>query len=101
MDKHQGLKKELADEVDRIIDLVEKNLKVMSLKNNLKAMKFLLESKGKDRGYGRQQIIDMKSESKVKVDLSEFENYIGEEEGKESESSNPESVPEGNKEPGC
>ena len=102
IEKYPQLKQELIDEVNRITDLVESNLKVLALKKNFKAMKFYLETKGKDRGYGRSQQIDMKSENKTEIDLSKFQNYLDgneEEEGKEEtdESGNSESNSESNK----
>ena len=93
LEKCPQLKKEMEDEVNRITDLVEKNLKIMALKSNFKAMKFYLETKGKDRGYGRHLEIDQKSENKTTIDLAEFENYLKE----ENEPSNEESHSEGHK----
>ena len=92
IEKYPHLKKELEDEVNRITDLVEKNLKIMALKKNFKAMKFYLESKGRDRGYGRRLEIESKNENTTTIDLSKFDNYLKE----EDESSNPESNPESN-----
>ena len=98
LEKFPHLKKELEDEVSRITDLVEKNLKLLALKSDMKAIKFYLETKGRDRGYVRKQEIDLKSENKTEIDLSKFENYLKEDKGKEEtdESSNPEGNPEGN-----
>lgn len=71
LEKFPYLKKELEDEVNRITDLVEKNLKVLALKSDMKAIKFYLETKGKDRGYMRTQKIDVESDNKTEMSISE------------------------------
>lgn len=73
LEKHPKLKNELEDEKNRIIDLAEKNIKLMALKSNFKALKFFLERKG---GWVLKQELEVKSDNKHKIDLSKYHKYV-------------------------
>lgn len=80
---------------ERIIDIAENKLFESIKGGDKKDIQFFLKTKGKDRGYVEKQEIISQSKSDVKIDLSEFKEYVEE---KESGTDNKASVSEGNKE---
>jgi len=93
--KYPEMKDDIQEEIDRVKDMAESRMKLLALKDNIKALKFFLERKC---GWISKQALEVKSDNKTTIDLSKFENYVkGEKEEKKSGTDSTPSDSESNK----
>lgn len=71
LEKYPVVAEALADIKETILDEAEQALEVKATSGSLGALKFLLENKGKDRGYSNTQNLNVQQNAPLEINFNE------------------------------